>query len=90
MNCTKLEVIKDNLDCGYGVNSVWLDPNNILGQETCIQYEICTNKENVNWLATQTTPSATSLSDIEDIYNKTIIMTVNLAIGIVAIIYTLS
>jgi hypothetical protein len=91
LNCDNLKLRMGNVNCGYeGPDSVWGDSGTNLGRETCVQYEICTNKENVNWLATQSTPSATSLSDVEDIYNKTIIMTVNLAIGIVAIIYALS
>jgi hypothetical protein len=62
-------------------------------QKNCINLELCKNRDNAKWLAnTQMVHSgaAERLSDTRAAYNKSTIMSINLAIGIAGIAYVIS
>ena len=62
-------------------------------QDKCIKLELCKNRDTAKWLAnTQMVHSgaAERLSDTRASYNKSTLMSINLAIGIAGIAYVIS
>ena len=75
-------------DCN---TEAWTGTSDSLNIQTaCIKKQLCQNESIANALLDNNYASTALLTDIEAGYNKTLIMTINLAIGVVAIFYVVS